>query len=87
MIVAKCFRDQLRLDIGLLTTGYVDTGYGSQFFDLWNDIVIYLVIEVIHAVIVDGEGDGRRTVDIHLDDRRGIDIIREIRLDPIQLLL
>ena len=87
MILLQLLRNQLYLNVLLLSAADADIGNGGDLLKLRNDLVVYIVVKVGLCLVIDRQGHGIHLVNIHLHDNRGIAVVREISLQGIHLLL
>ena len=87
MILLQLLRNQLYLNVLLLSAADADIGNGGDLLKLRNDLVVYIVVKVGLRLVIDRQRHGIHLVNVHLHDDRGIAVVREIPLQGIHLLL
>ena len=87
MILLQLLRNQLYLNVLLLSAADADIGNGGDLLKLRNDLVVYIVVKVGLRLVFDLQRLCIHLVNVHLHDNRGIAVVREISLQGIHLLL
>ena len=64
MILFQLLRDQLDLDILLLSTADADIRNGGDLLKFRNNLFVYIVIKVGLGLVVDRQGHGIHLIDV-----------------------
>ena len=64
MILFQLLRDQLDLDILLLSTADADIRNGGDLLKFRNNLIVYIVIKVGLGLVVDRQGHGIHLIDV-----------------------
>ena len=87
VILLQLLRDQLDLNVLLLSAGRIHRRNRAQLTELRCDIILDVVVHIFLRRILYREVHGRLPVHAHLDKGRVVRTIRKLRLDGIHFFL